>query len=134
MAFHKLIGVKPLPGYLLLADFADGVQTCYNVTGLFERIPAFLEFQNTPGLFELVRVDPGGYGISWNDDLDLSADELYQNGMQTRTAEMLAPGACCPACGQMIRRKSERQAIASRANGAKGGRPKGTRKKLMTTK
>ena len=32
------------------------------------------------GLFDRVRVDTGGYGISWNDDIDLSCDELYWNG------------------------------------------------------
>ena len=32
------------------------------------------------GLFEQVKVDAGGYGISRNDDIDLSCEELYQNG------------------------------------------------------
>ena len=32
------------------------------------------------GLFEQVKVDAGGYGISWNDEIDLSCDELYHNG------------------------------------------------------
>jgi len=27
-----------------------------------------------------VRVDPGGYGISWNDNIDLSEYELWTNG------------------------------------------------------
>ena len=34
-----------------------------------------------PGLFEQVKVDSGGYGISWNDELDLSCNELYYNGV-----------------------------------------------------
>jgi hypothetical protein len=29
---------------------------------------------------EAVRVDPGGYGISWNDHIDLSEYELWTNG------------------------------------------------------
>ncbi len=29
---------------------------------------------------EQVKVDAGVYGISWNDDIDLSCEELYQNG------------------------------------------------------
>jgi hypothetical protein len=33
-----------------------------------------------PGLFRAVRVDPGGYGISWNDHIDLSEYELWTNG------------------------------------------------------
>ena len=27
----------------------------------------------------------GGYGIIWNDDLDLSCDELWENGIVTET-------------------------------------------------
>nr|DAE08866.1 MAG TPA: Rad50 zinc hook motif [Podoviridae sp. ct8dV2] len=41
----------------------------------------------------------------------------------------LQPGDICPCCGQMIRRKSEAQATASRENGKKGGRPKGSKNK-----
>lgn len=35
----------------------------------------------------------------------------------------LKPGDICPCCGQKIRGGSEKQADASRKNGAKGGRP-----------
>jgi hypothetical protein len=34
----------------------------------------------TPAFFRAVKVDPGGYGISWSDDLDLSEYELWTNG------------------------------------------------------
>jgi hypothetical protein len=30
--------------------------------------------------FNAVRVDPGGYGVSWSDDIDLSEYELWTNG------------------------------------------------------
>ena len=33
----------------------------------------------------MVEVDNGGYGISWNDDIDLSCDELFENGVVTKT-------------------------------------------------
>jgi len=29
-----------------------------------------------------VRVDSGGYGISWNDDVDLSEYEIWTNGVE----------------------------------------------------
>ncbi|MBI5555615.1 MAG: DUF2442 domain-containing protein [Elusimicrobia bacterium] len=34
----------------------------------------------SPAFFKAVRVDPGGYGISWSADLDLSEYELWTNG------------------------------------------------------
>jgi hypothetical protein len=32
-----------------------------------------------------VRVDSGGYGISWNDDVDISEYELWTNGVEVVT-------------------------------------------------
>jgi hypothetical protein len=32
--------------------------------------------------FKTVKVDSGGYGISWNDDADLSEYELWKNGIE----------------------------------------------------
>jgi hypothetical protein len=32
-------------------------------------------------LFRLVHVDPGGYGVSWNADIDLSEYELWTRGV-----------------------------------------------------
>ena len=38
-----------------------------------------------PELFYSVHVDTGGYGIVWNDEIDLACDELYANGVQVDT-------------------------------------------------
>ena len=32
------------------------------------------------GLFQNVKVDVGGYEIYWNDSIDLSCEELWNNG------------------------------------------------------
>jgi hypothetical protein len=78
--FYKVTKVLPLPGYTLLVDFATGEQKHYNVKPLFATWEPFKTLMSTYGLFEQVRVDAGGYGISWNDDIDLSCNELYENG------------------------------------------------------
>ena len=33
-------------------------------------------------LFNSVVVDSGGYGVSWNDDIDMSEHELWTNGIE----------------------------------------------------
>ena len=38
-----------------------------------------------PELFYDVQVDTGGYGIVWNDELDLACDELFANGVRVET-------------------------------------------------
>ena len=36
-------------------------------------------------LFDLAHVEVGGYGIVWNKDIDLSCDELWENGKEVQT-------------------------------------------------
>lgn len=83
--FHKIKSVTPLPEFRLLIHFCDGSARKYDTKPLFQEIKAFQAFQVQPGLFEQVRVDTGGYGISWNDHLDLDGEELWVNGIKTET-------------------------------------------------
>lgn len=82
--FHKIKNVSALPNYKLSVQFSEGVTKIYDVKPLFERIPLFAELNNNAE-FACVAVDVGGYGIIWNDDLDLSCDELWENGVQVDT-------------------------------------------------
>ena len=82
--FHKIKNVFPLPDYRLSVQFSEGITKIYDVKTLFEKIPGFLELRDNAE-FECVSVDVGGYGIVWNDDLDLSCDELWENGVQVDT-------------------------------------------------
>ena len=85
MYFHKLTAAAPQPDFRLLVHFNDGQAKLYDMKPLFSQYPVFQALQDTPGLFEQVSIDPGGYGISWNDDLDLSADELFAGGRSIST-------------------------------------------------
>lgn len=51
---------------------------------LFEQIPLFAELKD-PCLFSDVTVDVGDHAIVWNDDLKLSYDELWENGVEVET-------------------------------------------------
>jgi hypothetical protein len=74
--------VKPLQEYGLLVVFVSGEKKIYNVKPLFDKWQPFKALTEIKGLFEQVKVDAGGYGISWNDDIDLSCNELYENGAE----------------------------------------------------
>ena len=78
--FYKIKSVKALPGYQLLVKFTNKEKKKYDVKHLFKKIKEFKALSYTKGLFEQVKVDIGGYGVVWNDDLDLSCNELYKNG------------------------------------------------------
>ena len=79
--FNKLKAIFPLSDYSLLAQFENEEKKQYNIKHLANEIDAFKALLYIPGLFEQVKVDTGGYGISWNDEIDLSCDELYNNGV-----------------------------------------------------
>ena len=78
---HKIQAIKTLDNFVLLATFNNGVEKQYDMKQLYNAFPQFRGMDNR--LFQQVRVDVGGYGISWNDDLDLDAEELWDNGIGT---------------------------------------------------
>ncbi|MBQ8292174.1 MAG: DUF2442 domain-containing protein [Bacilli bacterium] len=84
--FHKVKFVAYNPDYKLTVQFSEGVTKIYDLKQVINKIEAFKIFEERPYLMEDVKVDTGGYGIIWNDELDLSCDELWKNGKIVKTA------------------------------------------------
>ncbi len=82
IVFPKVEAVIPLPEMKLLVQFAGGEQKLYDCHPLIDREP-FSALKNE-SFFRQVKVDAGGYGISWNDSTDLSESELWLNGKTNR--------------------------------------------------
>lgn len=80
--FNKIATVTPLPEYILLVCFTDNTKKKYDVKLLFDKWEVFKSLFLVKGLFEQVKVDTGGYGVTWNDDIDLSCNEIYNNGVE----------------------------------------------------
>lgn len=78
--FHKVKKVNTMKDYILRITFQDGIEKYYDVSKLFSKWHIFQNLKTVTGLFNQVKVDKGGYGISWNDEIDLSCDELWENG------------------------------------------------------
>lgn len=76
----KVIDVVPLLDLELLVFFEDGAVKKFDVKKLFEQWPEYRALENE-SLFKKIKVEAGGYGISWNEELDCSEGELYQNGI-----------------------------------------------------
>lgn len=62
----------------LAIHFDNDIEKEYDCTPLLAR-PQF-QLLKDPGFFRAVKVDAGGYGISWNAEIDLSEYELWNNG------------------------------------------------------
>ena len=83
--FHKVKSVVPMADYVLSVQFSEGITKHYDLKPLFEKYPMFLPLKEQEGLYASARVDIGGYGVIWNDSIDISCDELYYNGDTVRT-------------------------------------------------
>lgn len=87
-SYPKVISVRTIGDNRLLVTFDNGVRKLYDCGPLLQTEvfgPLRAEW-----LFRSVRADPGGYGISWNDELDLSESELWEHGHLLQ-AEPVAP-------------------------------------------
>ena len=78
--FYKIKKVTPLDNMLLQVEFENGTIKNYDVKKLKERWQIFKDLENKT-LFEHVKVDAGGYGIAWNSEIDLSCNEVWENGI-----------------------------------------------------
>ncbi len=90
---NKIMSASFLDDYIIYARFANGITKKYSLKKLFDEIKVFNELKEND-LFKYGVVDTGGYGISWNDKIDLSADEIWENGegIKTKFDNILAIG------------------------------------------
>jgi len=80
MSVPKILSVQALENKRLLVKFVNGVEKIYDCTQLLN-LDMFQVLKND-ALFKYVKVDSGGFGISWNDDADLSEYELWTNSVE----------------------------------------------------
>lgn len=82
--FHRLTSIAKLQDFILLAGFNDGVFKLFDLKPLIRERPIFAKLKNVPGLYEQGRIDLGGYGIIWDETLDISAEGIYERGVQVK--------------------------------------------------
>lgn len=78
--YPKIISISPNDDYTLLVTFSDDKVKLYDMNPLLTKSP-FNQLRDN-NLFFSVQVDVGGYGVSWNDFIDLSEYELYVNSKE----------------------------------------------------
>ncbi len=80
--FHKAIKLEYREGTTLELTFQDGRVKRYDMSALFSRYPQ-LEALKDRTLFTSGKLS-GPYGIVWNDDLDIEAEIVYEDGETAR--------------------------------------------------
>ena len=81
----KILSVQALEDKKLLVKFVNDVETIYDCNPLLSR--EMFEVLKNDAFFKSVKVDSGGYGISWSDDADLSEYELWTNSVEVALVE-----------------------------------------------
>lgn len=72
--------VRFLEDVVVEMTFQDGKIVRYDMARMFDKYPQLQELKTNRALFEQGRLDPGGYGVIWNDELDFSAMSVYECG------------------------------------------------------
>ncbi len=78
----KIKHVRAKDDFHLIVKFDNDLEKEYDCQQILHR-PEFKPLLNK-AFFRSVKVDSGGYGVSWNDDIDLSEYELWVNGKNIR--------------------------------------------------
>ncbi len=78
MNYPKILAVQPMEDYQLLVEFTTHEKRRYDVKPLLNKT-MFAALKNA-AFFKSVKVEQGGYAVSWNDDIDISEYELWRNG------------------------------------------------------
>ena len=76
--YPKVKSVTPLSDKQLFVTFTTGDTRVYDCTPLLNESP-FYSLKDD-AFFRNVHVDKTGYGVVWNDNIDLSESELWING------------------------------------------------------
>lgn len=79
MNVPKIKSVIPLDDKRLLITFVNSVQKIYDCHRILNR--EIFRMLNQDAFFKAVVVDPGGHGVSWDENTDLSEYELWSNGV-----------------------------------------------------
>lgn len=88
-SYPRINYLQALPNYRLFLIFDNGEIKIYSLSERLES-PAFAPLKDE-ALFNTVRVANGGYGVIWNDELDLSEYELWMKGVEvSKISELVA--------------------------------------------
>lgn len=83
--FHKATNLEFKEGTVLELTFQDGKVKQYDLSALFDKYPQLTALKDRE-LFLSGKL-MGAYGIVWNDDLDIEAETIYEEGATVKTVK-----------------------------------------------
>lgn len=80
MEVPRIVEIKPKDGMILVAKFESGQIKEIDIKPYLEIFEPFKQLLN-PALFNSVKVDCGGMGVVWNENIDLSRYDIWEYGV-----------------------------------------------------
>jgi hypothetical protein len=82
---ERIVSAKAIDDRTLMVKFTNLEIKKYDISKLLKN-PMFATLRN-PWFFRNFRIEPGGYALVWNEEIDLSEYELWQNGISCTDEE-----------------------------------------------
>jgi hypothetical protein len=79
MTIPRILSASAIDERRLKVEFDNREQRIYDVSKWLDR-ETFAPLNN-PAVFKNVRVEPGGFAVSWNDEVDLAEYEIWTHGI-----------------------------------------------------
>ncbi len=75
----KIVSAQAVADRLLVIEFSDNTIKKYDISRLLDK-EMFAPLKS-PSFLKNFRIEAGGYGLVWNEDVDISEYELWNNGV-----------------------------------------------------
>ena len=83
----RIVSAQAIDDRTLIVKFTNNEIKKYNISKLLDN-PMFDPLKN-PAFFRNFIIDSGGYALVWNEDIDISEYELWQNGISITNEEIV---------------------------------------------
>ena len=77
---YRAINIDFLADVTFKMTFQNGKIVKYDLSKLISKYPQFKRLREDRNLFMMGHLDSGGYGVIWDDELDLDATSVYLDG------------------------------------------------------
>lgn len=85
MKYPRIHKARALDDTTLVIEFTNQEVKKYDIRHLLET-PMF-SLLRQPAFFKNFKVEPGGYAIVWNEEIDISEYELWKNGVMLESGD-----------------------------------------------
>ena len=88
MEFPRIRTARAISNHTLIIEFTNQEIKIYSILTLLDN-PIFYPLQE-PAFFRNFQIEPGGYAIVWNEDIDLSEYTLWKNSVPVTEIDIKA--------------------------------------------